>query len=99
MVFIQPITFFHLFYTSLFTFKCLWLLFLRDSSLRKRPFIAAHFRSSLHIFVHHCTLKQAPHPIPYRTHLSFSFFFLCLSLYLSVCLSTLPLHPSFASSS
>src|SRR6218665_216512 len=31
--------------------------FFHDSSLQKQPFITAHFRSSLHIFVHHCTFS------------------------------------------
>src|SRR6218665_3748625 len=34
-----------------------WVLFLRDSSLHKQSYITAHFRSSLHIFVHHCTFS------------------------------------------
>ena len=34
-------------------------LFLTKSSLHKQPFITAQFSSSLHVFVHHCTLKQA----------------------------------------
>ena len=33
------------------------VLFLRDSSLQKQSFIAADFRSSLHIFNHHCTFS------------------------------------------
>jgi len=36
-------------------------LFLCDPSLQKQLFITAHFRSSLHIFVHCCTLKHALH--------------------------------------
>src|SRR6218665_2523836 len=34
-------------------------LVLLNSSLHKQPFITAHFRSSLHNILHHCTIKQA----------------------------------------
>src|SRR6218665_3215825 len=36
-------------------------LFLLSSSLHKQPFITAHFRSSLHIFVHHCIFCASLH--------------------------------------
>ena len=49
-----------------------WPLLDRRSLLHKQPFITAHFKSSLHLYVHHCTLKQA---------------LLCLSLSLFVSLS------------
>ena len=54
------ITFFFIpvYYTHLSTLNSFCLLFLIipnffvKASLQKRPFITAHFRSSLHIFVH-----------------------------------------------
>src|SRR6218665_3906738 len=47
--------------------------FFINSSLQKRPFITAHFRTSLHIFVHHCTFSYIP------AHFHSSLHILCIT--------------------
>src|SRR6218665_255204 len=54
-------TFLHLALCSRNNKYCIRHLFILNSSLHKQPFITAHFRSSLHIFVHHCTFCASLH--------------------------------------